>query len=160
MTDNKQGTLNLGKEISRRDLLKKVLPLGKVTLDGSCTTCGLCASVCPTGALDMVRGDGAASCRLLFRHGRCIACGNCVEVCPEKCLSLERTLVADRLVGPAGVLFEDEIVRCSRCGTPFASRSMLAKIRSKMNAASEIAAKSLEICPECKAKFDFYRMGQ
>jgi ferredoxin len=145
-------------EISRRQLLKMASPLGKVTLEKArCTGCGLCALDCPTGALIVSFSGEAEVYQLLFKHNLCVACGRCVEVCPEHCLHLERTLELDELNRPA-VLFEDEIVRCSECHSPFASRAMINIIKAKLPATC--ASSQFELCPECKAKVQLSRLGK
>ena len=140
-------------KISRRELFKLVSPFGKVTLDGSkCTGCGLCTLDCPTRALTVSSSGEADVYQLLFKYGLCVACGQCVEVCPEQCLHLERTLELDRLNSPATVLFEDEIVRCSECGSPIASRAMINNIKAKVPATGQFPSSQFELCPACKIK--------
>ena len=140
-------------KISRRELLKLTSPLGKVTLDKSaCTGCGLCALNCPTGALTISSSGETDVYQLLFKHSVCFACGQCVEVCPEQCLHLERTLEPDKLNSPATVLLEDEIVRCSQCGSPVASRAMISSIEAKMPLTAQFSSSQLELCPLCKIR--------
>ena len=43
-----------------------------------CVNCGLCVSVCPSGA--QIRENGAHR----FEREKCLACGACAEICPEK----------------------------------------------------------------------------
>ena len=140
-------------KISRRELLKLASPLGKVTLGSSkCTGCGLCALDCPTRALTVSSGGEADVYQLLFNHSLCIACGQCVEICPEQCLHLERTLELDKLNSPATVLFEDEIVRCSECGSSIASRAMINSIKAKVPCTEQFSSSQLELCPMCKIR--------
>ena len=47
-----------------------------------CVHCGLCASVCAPGALDIDR----ESMRVQFDYDRCVACELCVKVCPVKAM--------------------------------------------------------------------------
>ena len=151
MSSSFEGSPENEEGISRRDLLKKVSPLGVLTLDKSaCTGCGLCALECSTEALTFSAGEEADSFRMLFRHSLCVACGQCVQVCPEKCLKLERTLQVAGLNQPAALLFEDKVVRCVRCGRPVGTRAMLDSIRAKLNDAGQPPASPLELCPECK----------
>ncbi len=147
-------------EISRRELLKLASPLGKVTLEKArCTGCGLCAVDCPSGALTILSGGEADVYQLLFKHNLCVACGQCVEVCPEQCLHLERTLELDEISRPATVLFEDEIVRCSDCGSPMATRAMINSIKAKLPDTGQLPSSQFELCPACKAKVQFSQMG-
>lgn len=142
-------------KISRRELLKLAVPLGKVDIDGSrCTGCGLCALECPTGALVTSQGEDD-DYQLLFRYGSCVACGQCVEVCPEECLHLERTLELDRINQPAKVLFEDRIARCSQCGSPIGTKAMIERLQAKVVAAGGASPSYFELCPTCKIKAQF-----
>ena len=139
-------------EISRRELLKMAVPFGKVELDSSkCTGCGLCALDCPTEAIYISAGEEAETFRLLFKNHACTACGKCIEVCPEQCLRLERGLEVDKIGSPAKVLFEDEIARCSECGSPIGPWSMINNIKRKVLANGQVLP-HLELCPGCKIK--------
>lgn len=80
----------------------------------ACAGHGVCATVCPTGAL---RGFEAPGVRgLEFDAAACFACGACVVVCPEKALRLEA-----RDAAPAGVerLTRHTLRTCVRCDDEF-----------------------------------------
>lgn len=51
----------------------------------ACTHCGLCASVCPTGALVVNQATQLVD----FIQEQCIACGLCVRACPMKAMRVE-----------------------------------------------------------------------
>jgi len=144
-------------EISRRELLKLVLPsyeavpFGKLNLDSSrCSGCWLCATGCPTGALSTSTKEPGGKYQLLFRPELCDACSKCVEVCPERCLQLERIPEPEKIGSPATVLFEDGLARCRECGSNIGSRAMIGRLRSKVS--GECLGAQLELCPLCKMK--------
>lgn len=139
-------------KITRRELLVKISPLGVVSLDKArCTGCGLCALECATGALAISAGKDSSSFRIIFRHGRCTACGACRDICPEKCLSLARGLNTNELDRET-VLFTDGVATCRECGKPIGPRTMLAKIRARVEAAGGPLAPEADLCPDCRAR--------
>ena len=149
----------VGGEISRRELLKKLSPFGRVELDASqCTGCGLCAQECTTEALTVFVDSTTGVFQLLFRHSNCLACGQCVEICPEECLHMVRILEPDEMKGKS-VLFEDEIVRCSQCGGPVGPKVMIDKIKDRMDSYKKSLVSRLELCPECKTRSQFGQLS-
>ena len=151
MGDKKGDALKPEGEISRRELLQKLSPLGKVHLDAaSCTGCGLCALECPTRALTIAFRENTDVFELLFKHGLCVGCNLCADICPEKCLRLERVLKPAEMNRPQR-LFRDTIVRCPECGKPVGPKAMVEKLRSRMGNALPSLTRQAELCPECKA---------
>jgi len=82
--------------------LKKVTPdirrrfrhMGwQARINGDCSGCGQCLSVCPVEAIVMEAGQARVS-------DQCLGCGACVPACPEKALTIER-------IAPAKTLIED-----------------------------------------------------
>ena len=145
-------------EVSRRELLKRLSPFGKVELDTSqCTGCGLCALECPTEALVISSSEETDAFQLLFRYDHCVACGCCVEICPEKCLHVERILELDKMASQS-VLFEDTIVRCSGCGSPIGPKIMIDKLRARVVAAGQSFPSRFDLCPTCKVQAQFSQL--
>lgn len=100
-----------------------------LTLTASCDHLGVCAGMCPTGALRLYEEDGHAGAA--FEPRDCVACGLCAQACPA--LAIE--------VRPAGspdaraieqILTHFPLVRCEICLTPFA------------------AAQGATFCPACR----------
>lgn len=52
--------------------------------DDVCYQCGLCTSVCPTGALSLKRPE----MEVLFDSKKCTACELCVIVCPPRAMEV------------------------------------------------------------------------
>jgi ferredoxin len=91
-----------------------------------CAGSGVCARICPTGALTMTRTvlaeakpdqDVMAQFQLTFDPVRCTDCGQCLKVCPESALQRSREYVwSSLLAGERVGLRVGLIRRCSRCG--------------------------------------------
>ncbi len=53
--------------------------------DESCMHCGMCLSMCPTGALSL----DPESRLVLFDLDKCTACGLCTKVCPVRAMEVD-----------------------------------------------------------------------
>lgn len=49
---------------------------------GRCTGCGICVSICPVEAIELIKGRAVVS-------DECIVCGQCLAQCPEGAISLD-----------------------------------------------------------------------
>ena len=52
--------------------------------NSTCTHCGACTAVCPTGALTIKRPE----MRVDFRKKKCSVCGLCVAACPPRAMEV------------------------------------------------------------------------
>ena len=67
---------------------------GEIAIDPQrCVDCGICTSVCPSGALSCT----APEWRLTFNVQRCLVCEQCIPSCPFEAIAL----VLDQAVGAA-----------------------------------------------------------
>ena len=58
---------------------------GQIAVDRDrCVDCGICSSVCPSGAL----GFSAPTWRLQFEAPRCLVCEQCIPSCPTAAIAL------------------------------------------------------------------------
>ncbi|MBA3904277.1 MAG: hypothetical protein C0522_11505 [Rhodocyclaceae bacterium] len=88
-------------------------------LDDVCAGHGVCARVCPTGALSSKdAADGGRA--LVFDAAACIGCGCCARACPERALRIEAAKTL-----PAGLVELRRWVsrECEHCGDTFADGS-------------------------------------
>jgi len=129
-------------------------PLGLVQVrEETCTACGACPTVCPTGAL--VLDEGGEETVLSFDPRLCIACGRCVPVCPEQdhdTLVLRRATDLAALAEGRVVLKRAASARCRRCGRPIAPRAMLDRIAGLLGEeeSPELLDLVSGLCTDCR----------
>ncbi len=110
---------------------------GFVEINENCTLCNSCVNFCPMNALRKEVG------KIIFNHGLCIACELCSKACPENALRVEKGLDFQRL--GERIVFEDEMVRCPRCGRPHISKRAYEKLKALTG-----MEKSLLFCKDCR----------
>jgi len=126
-------------------------PFGTVEVEvAGCTLCLACAGVCPANALR----DSPEHPRLSFVENACVQCGLCAKTCPEGVISLRPRLDFTRAARNPRVIKEEEPFECLRCGTPFATKSMIDKVVAAMAShvmfADEQALRRLKMCADCR----------
>ena len=124
---------------------------GQVAMDADlCVTCGICAQVCVSDAIQVVPSEGSGT--WTYDPGACTFCGSCLAHCPVDAL----TQATDR--GPAYGLSGDQAVTivveypaCRECGrpaTPF-SESLL---RQALPGAAEELRERARLCGDCRQR--------
>ena len=89
----------------------------------ACLVCGICAKVCPTGALELKQeGKTLNDMSYLLRamkptsvNESCVHCGLCEDICPRACIQVTRDTSKDgslKLVGKTHV----DLECCVHCG--------------------------------------------
>lgn len=68
----------------------------EIDLDDSCTGCGVCASLCPTGALSLKRGEKIV--HLSWTPSHCSQCDLCKEACPKSSIQFFPGLAVQKIV--------------------------------------------------------------
>ena len=132
---------------ARGSLVGDGAPFGRVSFDADgCTMCGLCAGVCPTGAIRFDQGAVAASLEL--DRSACVGCGHCAAICPEGVLSVERGVDLEELGRGAEPLKRSPVARCRRCGEPVAPTAMLDRLRPLLDPAVLVTTEGL--CQRCR----------
>jgi ferredoxin len=128
-------------------------PFGEVQVDSKrCTLCMACVSQCPAHALEA----GNESPQLVFIEANCVQCGLCCRTCPEDAIAAApRYLYASEQRTKRRVLYAEEPFLCIRCGKPFATRQVIAKITGKMKGHPMFQGAALErlkMCEDCRVK--------
>lgn len=59
---------------------KKMRNIDRTTEDGLCTSCGICAAVCPVSCICFERRN--ETYLPVINHDKCIQCGKCLRTCP------------------------------------------------------------------------------
>lgn len=143
-------------------------PFADISIGASCTVCGACTAMCPTGALKREIGD------IKFIYGYCIACGLCTQACPEKALSMHRVVDMARLIDVSGgsTIFTSEMLMCASCGKLYMTSAAKDRIISSYieNVRSDIKPKEqielirshtelLKYCEKCRPAKAAAKMG-
>lgn len=89
-----------------------------LTLSGSCDHLGVCAGMCPTGALYLYEEDGHAGAA--FDPRDCVACGLCAQACPSRAIEVLAAGSPDAQAAAQAVT-RFPLARCENCLTPFAA---------------------------------------
>ncbi len=134
--------LSLVESLMVYDLKERVFEskhFGKIKIGENCTLCNACINFCPMEAVRKEEG------KILFNHALCIACEMCAKACPEKAITVEKVLD----FGDLGekVVFEDEMIKCPKCGKPHISKRAYEKLKALTG-----MEKSLLFCKECRPK--------
>jgi len=100
--------------------------------DARCSGCGICAHVCPTGAIAHEEQSGCAV--VDFRPSWCTNCDLCREACPEGAIRFaEQVALADAVDDERHVLARVGMSECHACGTT-------------------IRAGNKKLCPTCEKR--------
>lgn len=91
----------------------------EIQVSDACADHGVCAAVCPTGALRRYAGEGYAG--LEFEPAACIACGVCAVVCPQNALAIRAREAANGSAGAARQVSRHSQRSCARCDEEFAA---------------------------------------
>ncbi|OGT99654.1 MAG: hypothetical protein A2X80_11740 [Geobacteraceae bacterium GWB2_52_12] len=96
--------------------------MANIEVSQGCTACGVCATLCPTGALKL--SDNEEMVHLGFKPHLCTNCRVCEETCMPKALHLKEEVLLNRLLEDQEIkLFEARKKTCLTCRTDFAGES-------------------------------------
>lgn len=115
-------------------LPRSLMPCFAVRIRQECTGCGLCAKICPTGALQVTETVQEAQNMLSIacESGLCSGCGQCRDLCRKAAIDVnegERVTVGQCLA-PARLLWSRPVWHCTRCHSPFTTPGSLCPVCS------------------------------
>ncbi|TGE34306.1 4Fe-4S binding protein [Desulfosporosinus sp. Sb-LF] len=108
-------------------LMEEKIPFRALFVADSCTSCGVCAAICPQGSLqkreemnpspeDPTKEDRILSMQLIFEPQKCVHCQRCIETCRSQALSFSLKPLNHRLMTGKILIYEGSPRYCSRCG--------------------------------------------
>jgi Fe-S-cluster-containing hydrogenase component 2 len=117
-------------------------------------------TVCPGKALQ----HGQDVPQLRFREANCVQCGLCVQSCPEDAIRIEPRLLLDADArNSVRLLNEDSPFHCVRCGSAFATRSVIGRMSERLAEhamfATPEARRRLQMCGDCRVA-DMMQAGE
>jgi len=127
-------------------------PFGQASVDQEkCTLCMSCVGACPGKALQ----HGQEAPRLSFIEANCLQCGTCTRICPEDAIWITPRLLFDRVVrNKVKVLQEEQPFCCTACGKPFATKTMINTMKTKLKGhwmyQDKRAMNRLTQCEDCR----------
>jgi ferredoxin len=93
----------------------------RLKVDEKCTACGVCARVCPTGALQFSKADNKEY-RLTCIVAHCTDCGMCRDMCEPGALQRDGVPTLAELVAVEPMVLRAGALKlCSKCNAPFAA---------------------------------------
>ena len=101
---------------------RKEMPFSNIKLSPEkCRLSGICASVCPTDALQFL--ENYQGKELSFKMGLCVGCEACVYICPEEALEINKEIDLGLLSSPRQTIMNLKYQLCTSCGKQFSVKT-------------------------------------
>ncbi|MCF8065967.1 MAG: FAD-dependent oxidoreductase [Desulfarculaceae bacterium] len=119
-----------------------------------CMGCGLCQTACAeVGVNALILADTKADRGVVLDFHRaadkCIGCGSCANACPSGAIKLVDEEGKRKTTLAGTVLKEMELVKCSRCGQPYAPAAYLDQVAGRLDQRHKPLRLEQCICPQC-----------
>jgi len=115
------------------------LGLTSIEVADSCTLCNACVEACPHHVL-AIQQD-----KLSFQPEECTGCGYCAQICPEHSIALSE--MKGPMTMQTRTVYADEMIRCAKCGNPYASARMVKKVSTMLH-----DDETTKLCPSCRQR--------
>lgn len=122
---------------------------GTIAIDKEkCITCGACAEICPTGAIEIDDKDGV---RYISHNMQiCVGCRKCEKSCDDDAIrAVPGVNLKDFFEGGAKLKKESELIVCSQCGRPVGPKAAIEKLKKILEEKSHTHSE-LEFCQKCR----------
>jgi len=97
------GFLKMVKELGNYGAINKS-NFEPVRNDEDCTSCGVCAEICPMGAIERTEDTSNDTFEFRFNYDLCIGCGLCASNCPSDAIVLKKVRNEVPIKGVIGLL--------------------------------------------------------
>jgi ferredoxin len=88
-----------------------------ISISETCTACGVCASICPTSALQFGKNPEETTYNLTFSARNCVSCEMCINVCEPSAISLEHDPAFAQVFNQETVsIHAGALIKCKKCG--------------------------------------------
>lgn len=93
---------------------EKKISYKAIKADNNCTNCGVCAKICPQGALQQVQKDERI--RLIYEPLKCVQCSRCVNICRTDALKFDEIEFSSKFLNGKILLIDSVAKYCLKCG--------------------------------------------
>lgn len=97
------------------------VPIPALSVNDQCTSCGVCAAICPQTAL--TKKEEGDKFTLIYEPYKCVRCQRCVGICRPEALSFSIKPLSHRHFKGKILLHEGSPRYCSHCGKQVFDRS-------------------------------------
>lgn len=121
LTEPYEGRESYPIPLSRQWLLRELqnhpqakIPFRALTITQQCTGCGVCAKICPQGALELREQNNRH--QIVYEPLKCVHCDRCLNSCQVQAMAFTRKRMDAKLLSGKVLIYEGNLRVCSQCG--------------------------------------------